>query len=519
MSDLPVPSGFPDPEPAGPAYLRLSRYLVGEIRRGRWPAGARLPGTRSLARQLEVSRNTVLAAYDELLAQGWLETRPASGTFVAPQAPEVPAPPPGRTRPPRPGFTLGDPLPLLDPPAPPGPEVLRLSGGLPDERHFPSELLARALRRVLRRRGPEVLGYGDPRGDPGLRAALIGSLAATRGLVLGPEDLMVTRGAQMALALAARLLVRPGDRVAVERYGYRPVWEALRLAGAALVPIPVDEQGMQVERLAEVGALRAVYLTPHHQYPTMALLSPARRAWLLAWAARRRVAVLEDDYDHEFHYRGQPVAPLASADPAGVVVYAGGLSKVLSPGLRLGFLAAPRELVARAARLRRCWDRQGDLATEAAVARLLQEGEVPRHVRRMRRLYAARREVLLEELARQLPGALEFQVPPGGLALWARATGGVDVEAWRRRALASGVEVSTARRFDLLGRRAPYLRLGFAALTPEELREAVRRLAAARGEVSRGAHRPGTQGRSSRQWNRSRPSPTIVTDPTEGERP
>ena len=465
-------------KPGETIYGALARHLINEIGRGRLAAGTKLPGTRSLAQQLGVSRNTVLCAYDEAIAQGWLETRRASGTFVAESVPHVQpsaSSPHGVTRK-TPGFDMPE-IPGL--PGACNLEPTRrgsLAGGLPDFRLIPVDLLARAYRRVLRHRGHTLLGYGDPRGELGLRQELAKMYSATRGIALTTDNLLITRGAQMALSLAARLLIRPGDRVAVERYGYQPVWDMLRLAGAQLVPIPVDESGMQVERLGEMDNLRAVYITPHHQYPTTVLLSPSRRAWLLRWAEQRGCAILEDDYDHEFQYRGQPVLPLKSQDRAGVVIYIGGLSKVLAPGLRIGCLVGPQQWIEQAAVLRRTWDHQGDQPTEAAVAELLGTGEIPRHIRRMRKVYAGRRQALLEALDKELPGSFRIQVPAGGMAVWARIQDGTDPEAWSVEAKKNGVEARTARHFDLRNRPAPFMRLGFAANDEGEIRAAVKQL-------------------------------------------
>src|SRR5713101_3900910 len=220
-------------------------------------------------------------------------------------------------------------------------------------------------------------------------------LCATRGLAATADSLVVTRGSQMAFDLAARALLSPGDAVAVEELGYSAVWASLTLAGARLIPVPVDAEGVRVdalEKLASRETLRAIYLTPHHQYPTMAVLSPARRLQLLELARRNRFAILEDDYDNEFHYQGRPVLPLASADQAGVVVYIGTLSKILAPGLRVGYVVAPLPLMGRIAAIRSLLDIQGDLATEAAVAQLIEDGELQRHVARVRRDYARRRD-------------------------------------------------------------------------------------------------------------------------------
>ncbi len=230
-------------------------------------------------------------------------------------------------------------------------------------------------------RADAVLRYSDPEGHPALRVAIASMLAATRALPISADDVFVTRGSQMALSLAARALVRHGDVVAVERIGYRPAWEAFRAAGAVVVPVAVDEHGLDIDALATLHArtpIRAVYLTPHHQYPTTVTLTASRRLKILALAARGRFAIVEDDYDHEFHYEGRPVLPLASADLARAVIYVGTLSKVLAPGLRLGYLVASPDVVRRIAALRSLLDIQGDFALEAAIASLIEEGEVQR---------------------------------------------------------------------------------------------------------------------------------------------
>ncbi len=241
--------------------------------------------------------------------------------------------------------------------------TLNLSNGAPDVRLVPARSIGRAYRRVLALRSADVLAYGDPEGHPALRSALASILASTRGLSVGPDDVLVTRGSQMALTLAARALVRPGDVVAVEQVGYRPAWEPFRAAGATVVPVAIDRDGIDVDalkRLASRTTLRAVYVTPHHQYPTTVTLKAARRLALLALARAGRIAIIEDDYDHEFHYDGRPVLPLASTDHAGLVVYIGPLSKILAPGLRVGYIVAPSAVLRSVAATRSLLDIQGD---------------------------------------------------------------------------------------------------------------------------------------------------------------
>jgi GntR family transcriptional regulator/MocR family aminotransferase len=289
----------------------------------------------------------------------------------------------------------------------------------------------------------------------------------------------------MALTLAARALIRPGDTVAVEHLGYRPAWEAFRAAGANVVAVPVDPDGVDVDalkRLAERTSLRAIYVTPHHQYPTTVTLKAARRLELLDVARARRIAVLEDDYDHEFQYDGRPVLPLASVDRAGVVVYIGTLSKILAPGLRIGYIVAPQAVIRSAAAIRSLLDMQGDLATEAAIATLIEDGELQRHVARVRRVYANRREILATSLRRTFGEGAEFTLAGGGMALWVHLRMDSDVEAWARRSVERGVSWYTGRRYAFDGRPRPHARLSFAWLNERELPDAVKRMAAARAE-------------------------------------
>lgn len=461
-----------------PMFQRIAEAIAREIRRGRIAPGQQLPSSRGLAETLGVHRNTVLAAYEELDRQGYIETRPARGTFVTEALPErVPARSgPSRTEPLR--LRLPE-APTLSPVLERGPGCFALVGGQPDLRHVPTGALARAYRAALRS-SATTLDYGDERGQPRLRAALLRFLRDTRGVVAAPDEILVTRGSQQALYLAAKSVVRPGAAVAVERYGYRPAWEAFRLAGAELVPVGVDDEGLVVADLAELVQRRevaAIYTTPHHQYPTTVTMSAARRMQLLRLAQDHRCCILEDDYDHEFHFEGRPVLPLASADACRVVVHIGTLSKVFAPGMRLGYAVAQPEIVARMAAHRRFIDRQGDHALELAFAHLLEDGEVDAHIRRMHRIYGERRTLFHGMLRERLAGALSFTPPPGGLALWARITCGVKPERWVEHARALSLSLDAASRFRFDGRSAPFMRLGFAPHDPCELATAVERLA------------------------------------------
>jgi GntR family transcriptional regulator/MocR family aminotransferase len=476
-----------DRDAALPPFLQIARALAADIRRGRLRPGHRLPGSRRLAESLHVHRNTVLAALAELMAEGWIETTPGGGTFVTRAIPDDRARPFSRRLgirarvPSRTAFTLPEaPAGYRQPILPRG--TLNLSNGSPDVRLVPAKALGRAYRRVLTLRGADVLAYGDSEGHAALRSALASMLRDTRALSVTADDLFVTRGSQMALTLAARALLRPGDVVAVEQIGYRPAWEAFRAAGATVIPVPIDSDGIDVDALARLvkrTTIRAIYVTPHHQYPTTVTLKAARRLALLALARAERIAIVEDDYDHEFHFEGRPVLPLASTDHAGLVVYIGTLSKILAPGLRLGYIVAPPAVLRSIGSFRSLLDIQGDLATEAAVASLIEDGELQRHVARARRAYGSRREILANSLRKAFGDRVAFSVPAGGMALWVNLRMNVDFDLWARRSVERGVCWYTGRRYSFDRQPIPFARFSFAWLNERELPEAVKRMAAA----------------------------------------
>lgn len=476
------PTLFLDPASTEPLYLQVAHALMREIGRGRLRPGDPLPGYRTLGEQLGLSRNTVMAAYRELQAEGWVVSTPGEGSVVAPEppsrVPEAPGPSEGM------GFDLPGAASPAEAAAPGG--LLKVASGLPDPRLLPGAELARAYRRALTLNAQANLLMEDPQGHPKLREALARMLSSTRGIAAKPEQILITRGSQMALFLAGQALLHPGDGVAVEALGPRTAWEAFAQAGARCLPFPVDQHGLRVEALAEYlrsEPLRAVFLTPERHYPTLVPLSPERRTKLLALAREHRFAVLENAQDTEFQFEGRPRAPLAAEDPAGVVVHVGTLSKIFSPNLRLGFVHGPQPLVARMAALRQALDRQGDMVLERAFAELIDDGEILRHLNRMQQTYRKRRDALVEALRRHLGEALRFRVPEGGLALWAEVDEGLDVGRWSARALELGVAFRPGRYFAFDGGPVQGLRLGFSNYDEAELEEVARRLAQARKDL------------------------------------
>ncbi|WYK05182.1 PLP-dependent aminotransferase family protein [Cereibacter sphaeroides f. sp. denitrificans] len=452
-----------EPGHGGPLFLAIAEAITLDITRGRLRPGARLPGTRALARALGVHRNTVDAAYQELLTQGWLQAEPARGTFVAQDLPQ--------------GMLVRRPAPVpVEPVAPRA--GLAFSDGAPDPELVPDKALARAFRRALLSPGFRAgADYGDARGTSSLRVALAAYLASDRGVVADPARLLIARGSQMALFLAARAALAPGEAIAVEEPGYPLAWEAFRAAGAEVRGVPVDGGGLRIDALeaalARDPAIRAVYVTPHHQYPTTVTMGAARRLQLLELAERHGLALIEDDYDHEYRFEGRPVLPLAARAPEGLpLIYVGSLSKLLSPGIRLGYALAPEPLLARMAAARAAIDRQGDAPLEAALAELIRDGDLGRHARKARRVYRMRRDLLAERLGAQLAGRATFDLPAGGLALWLRCAGG-SAETWAEAAGQAGLALLPGTRFALEGPAPHAFRLGYAALNEGQIVRAV----------------------------------------------
>jgi len=352
-----------------------------------------------------------------------------------------------------------------------------LLGGLADIRLVPAQLLARAYSAALRNSKGSTLDYLAVRGHPRFIDVFSEYLSATRGVSLARDEMLVTRGSQQALYLAARALVDKSGAIAVEAAGYPPAWEAFRLAGADLLPIPIDAEGIVVSELAKRCKKRrvlAVYVTPHHQFPTTCTLSATRRLALLDLAVREQFVIIEDDYDHEFHFDAKPVLPLKSLDSRGVVLHIGTLSKVLAPGLRIGYAVGQPKLIELMAQHRAYLDRQGDHTLELALAYLIEEGELLAHVRRMLRCYRARRSCLFEALDRYLGPNFVYTRPMGGIAVWGALHSTHTATELVRRAEAAGVLLQAARPYYFDQRERAYLRLGYARASEEEIVKAIK---------------------------------------------
>jgi GntR family transcriptional regulator / MocR family aminotransferase len=460
-------------EGRGDRTARIYVALRAAVLDGRLAAGDRVPATRDLARQLGVARGTVTVAYDRLVAEGFLESRPGAGTFVT-TVPLSSAERPDRRA--RPGAVR--PLDLWDrpieAPAAHGRVLHDLGIGLPDPSLFPLAVWRRLVSQQLRRSRLTEATYGG-RGSWRLQAEIARFLGLTRSVVAAGDDVIVTAGAQQAVDLVARVLVAPGDVVAVEDPGYAAMSRLLETHRAVLRGVPVDAEGLVVEALPPDA--RLVYVTPSHQFPTGTSLSLRRRAALLRWAVDHDAVVVEDDYDSDYRYSDQPVEPLQSLDREGRVVYVGTFSKSLLPALRTGFLVAPRSLQPglREAKLVTTWE--GDATTQGALAEFLAEGHHAAHVRRAGRVYRERRRLLLAGLA-GLDDILDVVPSVAGLHVCAHFRDpATDDRAVVARAAARGVRLQALSEHYREQEPRPGLVLGFGSIDAEALPDALQRLA------------------------------------------
>lgn len=473
-----------DPARDVPIYMQIIQALIRDIERGRLTSGTYLPSSRELAQVLGVNRKTVVLAYEDLIAQGWLDSAGTRGTMVATSLPD-----PVKRNQSEAEATMSSAAidyRFATPPErpialPPGPG-LKIDEGAPDGRLFPAELLARAYRVAAHRASRDNgFQYRDPRGSPMLREAIATMLKSQRGLPVAAENICITRGSQNGIFLAAQVLVRPGDSVIVEALTYEPAVAAFRALGANIVPVGLDDDGIDidaVEHACRRNAVRAVFVTPHHQFPTTVSLRPERRLRLLELARQFGFAIIEDDYDHEFHFESQPLLPMAGYGP-GLVLYVGSLSKLLLPALRIGYVAAPPPVIDAIAHRVSLTDGMGNTLTEDAAAELIDNGELRRHARKVRQVYAKRRENFAAEIDRTLGALVDYRMPDGGLAFWLRFK--TDLDQIEARAAAMGLRFAASRSFMTRDDAPRGLRIGFASLNEHEARTALAALREAAG--------------------------------------
>ena len=476
-------------EAEGPLYRRVYHALKSMIRAGRLGPAARVPSTRALAKDLGVSRNTVMLAYEQLAAEGYLVSRHRGATSVVGAAPPrlVPAPA-GAARPER--FVaisayarrLSKELRL----APPGARAPRpalrydFRYGTPAVDEFPREIWRRLLAARARRAAPDAFGYGEPAGYRPLREALAEYLGRARGVSCDPDRILIVNGTQQALDLVARVLLDPGDGAVVEEPHYAGATIPFEAVGARLLRVPVDANGLDPARLPAAGARpRLAYVTPCHQFPTGVIMPLERRLALLQWASRVGAWVVEDDYVSEFRYEGHPLEALQSLDRDERAIYLGTFSKTLFPALRVGYLVLPRPLVGPFRAAKWAADRFSAPLFQEALTDFITSGQFERYLRRAGARNAARRRALIGALRQHFGERVEIAGENTGvhLVVWLNDVRPRDLDAIIARAARAGVGIYSVGPAYAEPPARPGLLFGYAALTEAEIRTGIRRLA------------------------------------------
>lgn len=462
----------------GPLFRQVYFGLRAAILASRFGAGERLPSTRDLAEQLGISRTVVLLAYDQLLAEGFVLGRAGSGTYVATQL--------GGQHPPKQESSTQVRLSRFGSRAASAwsrmnfPERRRRSlpydfaYGRSDLESFPFEMWRRILLRCARKGPVSGLDYADASGNAALRQAISTHLQRSRAVACDPSQVIVVNGSQQALDLVARVLIERGHRVAIENPGYQGTREVLRAAGAQLLPIAVDGDGLDPAKLP--ASARLAFVTPSHQFPTGAILPLSRRIALLDWAKRRNAMIVEDDYDGEFRYDGHPLESLQGLDRQGRVIYIGTFSRTVFPSLRIGYLIVPKSLVSAFSAAKWLADRHTATLEQQALAEFIGSGTYERYLRRVRRRNATRRRVLLDSVAEGLGSRVAVTGAGAGshIVLWLKR--GAREETVITQAAERGVGIYGVSRYFVKTAPRSGVLLGYSRMREAEIREGIRRL-------------------------------------------
>ena len=474
---------------AEPLHQQLYRQIRDELKSGSFSDGSsRLPSSRALAVDLGISRLTVNLAFSKLHAEGYIRSKTGSGTFVADSLPEtfLNAPKPDVRRETERSARVSDRVRKLPDPrvgkefdlgATNAPGGASLISGIPAVDEFPLAVWERLRAQVLAKKGAHLLRYASNRGDADLRKAIAAYLCDFRGAHCHADQIVVVGGMQQAMLISAMALLNPGEAAWIEDPGYHQARRAFVFAGATVVPRPIDEEGIVIARPDKQSPPRIIYTTPSHQFPLGVTMSFRRRTALIDFARASDAFVLEDDYDSEFRFTGPPLPCLQGLDNSGRVIYAGTMSKILYPSLRLGYLVAPEQLVDSIAKIRSVMDQHSSAIDQATLARFITEGFFLSHVKRMRKLYAERREFFREEFNKLLSEHFILQVPEAGLLVIAWLRREADFARVARACVEIGIRRSPLSFFCIQAKLKPAFILGFAASTRAQIRESLLKLA------------------------------------------
>jgi GntR family transcriptional regulator/MocR family aminotransferase len=474
-----------------PLHQQLYRQIRDELKSGKFSDGSsRLPSSRALATDLGISRSTVTLAFSKLHAEGYLRSKPASGTFVSNLLPETfltaghPETYQPIQRPVRisdraraiPDGRVGTQFDLGATAAGPG---VSLVASIPAVDEFPMAVWERLRAQVLAKKGAHLLRYASNRGDADLRKAIAAYLCDFRAARCHPDQIVIVAGMQQAMLISAIALLNPGEPAWIEDPCYQQTRRVLTLAGARIVPKPLDDQGMVIARSPKEPAPRIIYVTPSHQFPLGVTMSLQRRTALLDFARANSAFIFEDDYDAEFRFAGPPLPSLQGIDNSGRVIYAGTMSKILCPSLRLGYIVAPEPLVDSLVKIRSAMDQHSSPVDQATLARFITEGFFLSHIKRMRKIYSERRDFFIEHFNKLLSDYFTLQVPEAGLNIVARLKREEDFSMIRRITNDVGVRPSALSFFCTQAKLKPAFVFGFAAWTPTQIRESLVKLASA----------------------------------------
>ncbi|GAA0544106.1 MocR-like pyridoxine biosynthesis transcription factor PdxR [Chitinophaga japonensis] len=474
-----------DKRSADPLYLQLYEQVKQAIFGGRLKEGERMPSTRTLAAELSVSRNSVFLAYEQLMLEGFLQGKKGDGTYVcvqldrAPQRPAAPAParPKAASRADYRDSALPQHILQKDSAIEPW---LPFQSSVPDVQHFPFKTWARIAAGIYRDIQRLHLGYGDTQGHLPLREALADYLRINRSIVCTPEQVLIVNGSRQAINLAAQVLLKKGDACWVEDPGYQSARGAITRWGGKLCPVPLTSYGLDIDyAVRHYPDAKLAYVTPSHQYPLGGTLPLGERLKLLQWAAKRRMWIVEDDYDSEFRYNGRPVPALKGLDDKGRVIYTGTFSKVLFPALRLGYMVLPSADMARQFKMvKSTIDRQSPVIDQAIVAQFMEEGHFARHLRRMRTLYKKQQDELVRLLEKHLSRHLEVAACDTGMHLVAWLRHPCNVAQLEKKALKENMILQSVSDYVIRFKQRPGLILGFTGFSAGVMERAVLQLKA-----------------------------------------
>jgi len=451
-------------------YLQIADAIINDIHSGRLKAGDALPGSRNLAQRLKVNRNTIVEALSVLLIEGWLVSRERQGTFVASTLPDFKE---AQTATPI-AASIND--------TSSGSTLLQIDDGYPNSKIAPVNELARAYRQIFNQKAKwQLMGYSSEFGNLEFRKAVVQMLNHQRGMRVNEQHICITRGSQMAMYLAAQCLLSKGDYVIIENPGYKPAWEAFDQSGAKLLPAKVDNEGLIIEDVMTYLKLhkniKAIYVTPHRQYPTTVTLSLKRRLELIKLSNKYGFTIIEDDYDNEFHFGYRPTLPLSSFMELKNYVYIGTMSKVVAPALRIGYIASnDYTLIKKVGRLRKIIDVQGDSIMEQAVLQLIKDGTIKRHIKKATNHYKTKRDITEALLKKHLGNKVSYSSPEGGLAYWIVPKKQVDWALISKKINMKGFSMISPESYSF-DKIFNGMRLGYASLSDQELEDFISALA------------------------------------------